>query len=368
MAYSLPSILHPKVINGTFQTLSVRNTTLQRIMGLNIGGPASVPKGGTHFSYDIVNPTRDIATARPHGQQSYNVQPKVIGHVAGRYPRSAETIDLDLNYLEHLRVIGRGPSEVDDAGAAYITLNETQLLQRFANLREFQVAAMLRGAYYWQTTGDDKIDHSFTSGGASHTVDFQIPAGNKTQLDMTGEGDALLVDWDTATNDILSDCIRVQKYFEQVSGLPVTNLLCSAEVAGWMLQNNSLRNVAGSAGPPFREFRSEMNDMFITFAALPWLKVWVINEVLNVAGTVTRLIPDRTAIFFPDHSPEWLQYWEGSEVVVEKDRAVQAKRMGLYGWSTVQEDPARIEIKAVHSGLPILLNPKAIAVGTIPTA
>lgn len=364
MGYTLEQILHPKAINGRFSRLKVRNTTLQRLFGLQIGGVGSMLKGGQTFSFDIENPERDIATARRDLQESKRVQPKVVGHVDGRYPRSAETIDLDLNKILELRSLGGQMDEVSEGGAQYITANQRKLLQRYANLREFQVAGMMRGHYYWQQTDDDTIEHSFTSGGALVDINFQIPAGNLGGLDMTGAGNLLTVDWTDASSDILGELLSVQEAFEQVSGETPQNMVCSMTTLNYLLQNTGLHNVAGSTGPTWREFRSEQNDVMLILQALPWLKIWIVTEVLNVAGTVTRLIPDNGVFFFPDPSPDWVQYWEGSEIVAETDRGIRNERTGLYAWTHLREDPAAIELKAVQRGLPALLNPNAIAYGT----
>lgn len=367
MGYALETVLASKRVNGAFSRLKVRNTTLQRLFGLQIGGPGSIAQGGQTFSFDIVNPERDIATARGELQTSKRVQPKVISHVDGRFPRSAETIGLDLNKILELRGIGGQVSEVSEGGMRYITENQRKLLQRYANLREFQVAGMMRSHYYWQQTNQDTFEHSFTSSGAFVDMNFQIPAGNLTGLDMTGAGNILTVDWTSASSDILGELLAIQEAFEQVSGETPENLVCSTTTLGYLLANTGLHNVAGSTGPTWREFRNAENDIMMVLQALPWLKIWVISEVLNVNGTVTRLIPDNGIFMFPDPSPDWVQYWEGSEIVVEQERQVRQERTGLYAWTREIEDPAQIELKAVQRGLPILLNPNAMVYGTYQT-
>ena len=66
------------------------------------------------------------------------------------------------------------------------------MAQRFANLIEFQTAAMLRGSYSYFDDGDD-LRHSFEDGPV--TVNFRIPSGNLNHLNMLGAGDILAADW-----------------------------------------------------------------------------------------------------------------------------------------------------------------------------
>src|SRR5256886_16447910 len=78
----------------------------------------------------------------------------------------------------------------------YTTLfRSAYLAQRFANLIEFQTAAMIRGQYSYTTDGD-LLRHGFT--GSDTTINYQIPAGNLNQLDMLGSGNILNADWATA--------------------------------------------------------------------------------------------------------------------------------------------------------------------------
>ena len=83
------------------------------------------------------------------------------------------------------RDIGGPSTQLDHRGERFVTRQEAYLAQRFANLIEFQTAAMIRGTYSYDEVGDE-LRHSFDA--AETTIDFNIPAENKDSLDMLGDG------------------------------------------------------------------------------------------------------------------------------------------------------------------------------------
>src|SRR5205814_8532625 len=114
-------------------------------------------------------------------------------------PRAAGTIELVDDELLNQRAIGGRDSSLDRGGEVFLTRQEAYLAQRFANLIEFQTAAMLRGSYSFAADGD-LLRHGFSGG--ETTIDFKVPAGNLSQLNMLGTGNILDADWATAGTDI----------------------------------------------------------------------------------------------------------------------------------------------------------------------
>ena len=183
MSVSTAQLLAPQTIRKAISQLDLPGTSLQNLFGWGLGGTNHIRQSGRNFSYDVFNITRTVATGRVPGQASSRTRPQKAATVAATFPRSAETIELlDETCSTAGRSAGRD-SSLDQGGEAFLTRQEAYLAQRFANLIEFQTAAMLRGSYSYDAEGDE-LRHGFSGGDT--TIDFRLPAGNLTQLDMLG--------------------------------------------------------------------------------------------------------------------------------------------------------------------------------------
>ena len=88
------------------------------------------------------------------------------------FPRAAEKITLLDEELLNRRPIG-GPGASLDRAETYVTRQEAYLAQRFANLIEFQTAAMIRGTYSYASDGD-LLRHGFTGGDTTVTFPKRV--------------------------------------------------------------------------------------------------------------------------------------------------------------------------------------------------
>lgn len=89
-------------------------------------------------------------------------------------------------------------------------------------------------------------------------------------------------------------------------------------------------------------------------------------EIWNGSSEVfTKLIPDDRAAFFPQPSPRWVRYLEGSEIVTEGPSGQRAEQFGFYPFAWPTHDPSGWELSAVMNGIPALYTPSAMAYGLI---
>ena len=363
----LPHALQSKVINGLFPQLRVQNTTLQDILGVGLGGPFRRVRGGYNFAYDIFNPTRDAGIVRMPSQTSANIQPKPVGQVQGRYPRIAETIPLNFDYMNDFRVLGGAENQVDAGAENYIAEQAKELLQRVANAIEIQCAAMLRGHLYFTQDGDS-LYHELASSGNVIDIDFQIPSTeNVARLPLNTGADTISATWATAGTDIHGDLLNIMGGFERTTGWPVGIIITSREIMNDILQNDTMKAIAGTSNAPFKSvILQNSNDRFYEFDAFPGVRFYVVNEVLNLGAsqTTTRLIGATQLSVLPPPDGSWLNYWEGSSTIIEETIGRQSIQSGLYSWSELRGDPARIELKSNYLGMPILKVPAAVAFGT----
>jgi hypothetical protein len=186
---TLQEVLSPSVVNRVISRIKVPQSRLQNFFGMQLGGPNNNPIGRRYFSWDIFDKTRTIAGIRAPGTGPSTATPQSVGRVTGVFPRAHEEIRLDYERLHNIRALGRPAGEIDQMGLNYITRQEEFLAQRFANFREFMVSRMLRGVFDVLQVGDDWFP--VDSGAGQFSVNYQVPTGNKSQLNMTGAGNII---------------------------------------------------------------------------------------------------------------------------------------------------------------------------------
>jgi major capsid protein E len=367
MSVSLTQVLAPHTILKTISQLQLAGTSLSRLLGWGIGGDNVDRQSGRHFSFDIFNHTRKIATARVPAQAASRQKPLKMGHQHGTFPRSAECIPLLDEELLNRRKIGGPDSALDRGGATFITRQELYLAQRFANLIEFQTAAMIRGQYTYSQDGDE-LRHGFTGGDA--TVDYKIPAGNKSQLNMLGGGNILDADWATAATDIPQHLHEINAAMVQLTGMGLAHVVLTSVGWQYIVNNTKVQQQGGSESTVFETMKRVGSGEFsAVLRALPWITFHVIDYGLDVwsgsSEVYTKLIEDTHAAFLPEPSPSWAAYLEGSEIVTEGPGGEKHERFGFYPYAYPTHDPSGWELCAVFNGLPGLFVPEAVAYGRI---
>jgi len=375
---ALHQLLGSTTVTRAISQIKTPMSRLQDFFGAGPGGPNTNQVGGKNFGWDIFDRTRSIATGRPPGTGPATIAPQVVGHVSAAAYRAHEKITLLEERIFRTRPIGGQWGEVDVRGQAYVTRQEQYIAQRFRNSRELMLAAMLRGQLYLTINGDDLVP---TLASGDVTIDFKIPAGNKSQLDLTGAGSIIGTSWDTdADTDgtyegtIVDDCLDINSAFEQLHGYPLRHVWVNSTLMKYVMNTAQLQNVAGTANRVFTLFQPtgltnddgvEDTGFNVVFEAMPWLTWHVYDGGLDVNGTFTKLIADSTAIFMPDPDPNWFEMLEGSEVVAENVMDAGNERFGLQAWTTRVIDPAGFDLKALDVCLPALYIPKCIAYGTV---
>lgn len=269
MSVSLAQVLAPHTILKTISQLQLAGTSLSRLLGWGIGGVNVDRQSGRHFSFDIVSHTRKIATARVPAQAASRQKPLKMGHQHGTFPRSAECIPLLDEELLNRRKIGGPDSALDRGGATFITRQELYLAQRFANLVEFQSAAMIRGQYTYSQDGDE-LRHGFSGGDA--TVDYKIPAGNKSQLNMLGNGNILDADWAVAATDIPQHLHKINAAMVQLTGMGLAHVVLTSIGWQYIVNNTKVQQQGGSESTVFETMKRVGSGEFsAVLRALPWI-------------------------------------------------------------------------------------------------
>lgn len=368
-------------INARISQLRVSNDTLQRLFRCTvIGGveraanpdgstSTSAPsdlisdQGGMDFYWDIFNGTRQVPGERAFGAPAENIAPQPVGSQRGSYPRSAEKVNLLAAHLDNLRPIGAVGRDV--RGETYVMEQERILAQRYVNLREFQLAAMLRGGYNYSATYGETLRQAFWTSGTP-TVNFQIDLMND---DPNVSGNTIVgVSWATAaTATPLADLMELNQRMEQTTGYGIAHVWLNSTVWQQVIATTEVRSLAGTANKPWDRFDRDPNfpNQTVFEAVLtgaPWITFHICDEVLvlDTGSTNSKIFPDKFITCMPEPSAEWFQYYAGSEPIAENEQMEAVERYGAYFWTRRRVDPTVYELHGSHVGIPAPKIPKNI--------
>jgi len=369
---ALHQLLGSTTVTRAISRLKTPMSRFQNFLGTQPGGSAESDQGGTLFGYDVFNRSRTIATGRPPGTGPASRAPQVLGHVTASAYRAHEKVTLLESRIFRTRPIGGQFGDVDRRGQQYVTRQQDYLAQLFRNNREFMNSRLLRGSFQVLISGDNWIP---VDTGGTFTVDYQVPAGNKTQLDMLGAGDIINTSWaDTANADIVNDCLQINAAMEQLHGRPLRHIWVDSTNIANVMNNTALQGLSGTANRVFTTFEPtglsspdgiEDTGFTVRFEGLPWITFHVYDGGLDVNGTFTKFLTTTTAMFLPDPSPDWLEWYNGSEIVAENVLSPGDERFGLQAWTTRVIDPAGFELKSLDIGLNALYIPDVVVYGTV---
>jgi len=367
---SFDQILSAPVVTRVISQIKTPQTRFMDFYGLRPGGPNTDSPGGHHAGWDIFDRTRTIATGRAPGVGPATTIPKAVGHVSAAIYRAHEKMPLLDEKLFRTRPLGGQWGQIDDRGQQYVRNQERYLSQRLMNNREFMVSRMFRGSFQLLNSGDDWIP---VDSGGTFTVDYRIPAGNKTKLDLLGAGDIIAASWATSSTDVIGHCLKINAAFEQLHGWPLRHVWIDSTVLGYLMVNEGLKAAAGTANVVFSDWRTSPQvsaegipdtGYEVVFRGLPWLRFHSYDAGLDVNGTFTKFIDGTHAIFTPDPG-DWCGAIEGSEIVRENIMAAGTEQYGMYAWTEPCTQPAGFELLTVDNFLPALYVPKCVCYGLV---
>lgn len=375
---SIAEILSTKVTTKAISRVAAATSRMLTLFQMNPGGANERSQGHRRFGYDIFNDARSVAIARAPGATSATVRRQAVGRVDGTFPRVAEKLPLLLEELHNFRKIGGQVAEFDNGGQEFIRRQQRFMGQRVANFRLLSLAGMMRGAMYaHRVDGGDDIYYDFTSSSAAYTIDWQIPAGNKSQLNMLGGGNIIGTSWDNPVADIPGDLLQINKAFQRLCGSSLQLAACSSGMWNNIINNDYVISQAGSANTPFailqREDGNSENGLprttFIAqLRAVPWMLWYITDEGLDVGAqgstTYTPFIGDNDVWFGPAPNPDYMEMLLGSEPVSEGPNLPATERFGMHAYNVSTYDPAGYVLHTLDNAIPALYVPKATAYGT----
>lgn len=380
----LQDLLNPSFVRGVITRVLGPGRFLSESFGFGIGGPNVQQVPGRVYTYDIFDNVASVSNFRSGYAPAGTIAVNPVGNNVVALGRAAEKIGLDYNQLLRIRAIGEGASTEDMMGVRYAERQLRVLRQRADNTREFITASMFNGGKYgYYISGDDWIP-TLDVTNANVVVDMKIDTGNvltggsfAAGLQMGTGSNILTASWATTTTDIPANLDAISSAFEDLVGAPLKRIYCGSDVWNNVLNNDKVRQVAGSVNKPAEFQRIEKKNDYNgittyivnTLTARPWLEWYVCDESLQlnsgVAGaTVGRVkcLPRSYCTFMVDPgAADWMKMIEGSMAIMDNDLAEPVERYGFYTWAMRKADPAMVWYHT-NQLLGIELNiPKAIA-------
>ncbi len=356
-------------------------------------GPLMVGENGVRYvSYRIFNETRTVPGVRAPATGPGTVIPNPMGVVNVTAARFHEKIPLNYEMLSNLSPMVGPNSQVDPGGQDYIKRQTGFLMRRLNQGVELMTAGMMRDSLYFvpganQTSLEEWLPQfAQPSSGPYFQVSFQIPSGNKNQLNMLGTSNIIGTSWANVGAPILQNLMSIKAAFAQLSGWPMTDVWINSTLWSSIIQNTSIRNAAGIANTPFASYErgkergmdgEEMsNEYFAVLAGDPTVRWHICDDILSLGsdidisysqstGTAAKLIPDNMAIFCTQPSTDIAEMYLGGEMVVENPGMPAVMRKGYHFWHEYTTQPSMIELISLANMVPNLYVPGTLAPATV---
>lgn len=368
-----------------FQPSQFNNDTV------TLSGPNTLPGPTRQATFRIFDNTRVVAKGRAPGTGPATVAQNPMGQVNIECARFHIKIPLLYEQLGNQAIMVGPNSQIDEGGQDYIRRQEQFIQRQFNMMIEMMAAGMMRDSLYFRMLGDNWLptftDPSTQSGQVGFQIPFQIPSGNKSQLNMLGTGAIITTTWTNLAAPIFDNLSAIEAAYAQLSGYSMTDVWINSILWNSIIQNTQIRNIGGSANTVYAEWDREPetysdgqpgNKYVAVLRALPHIR-WHINNdaiALNTdvdpsystapsGATLAKLIPDTMAIFCTEASSDWSQLYLGSEYVVENPGMPGMRRSGWYYWSEYTTQPSAIELIGLLNAIPLLYIPKVIAPATV---
>lgn len=385
MHVTLHELLQPQVIVETISKISVGRGALSQIFGWQLGS-GSVKKVPTRYaSFRIFNKVREVATFTAPGTGPNVIPPNPMGEQRVAMARMHEKLILDAEQLGNLSPISGPNQQVDQGGQDYIKHMETYMAERFNGAVEMMTAGFIRGILYLEKSGHQYIPKLTAPSSDYISVDFGVPSGNKTQLDMLGSGSIIDVSWANPAANIVGHCLDIRAAMVQLTGMPLACVMLNSSTWKNVINNTSVRTVGGTVQAPFDSFTYEEGKDALgnplagvgmaKLRAIPFIDWYIIDDVLSVGGSdpvystgdgsLTKVVPDNVAVFMPKIDTSWCQMWQGGEYISEDVGKPWVRKEGFSAWKSYSIEPTALSLVALLNALPVPYREKAWAYGTV---
>jgi hypothetical protein len=390
---ALEQLLMPQVLTRVISRVASTSDWLTNLFGVTPvdittdgGKDPAAAKGkniineghGRYGAYHVYNNVRAVAQGRAPGSAAGRRRAQGMARVPFTYPRMHDSVSLSAEVLHNLGQI-QDPAQRDVAGAQMIKRQTNTLGQLAMNWRKAMLVGALRDSLYLGIDGDAQF-WQFTNANNAQQVNFQMPAGNKAQLNMLGGGNIIDASWATTTTDIPGHLGKINAAFQQLCGGHLSACICGTKVWNAVIRNEVVAAIHGSANPPFLVLERDSLDPMIArtmknvyrarLSVYPDVTWYITDEGLEIgkpgSETFTKMIGENEVAFI-GHEPDdgTLVCYEGSEPIAEYDSGPETVKVGLTSWSVKKSNPTTTELFILDNALIVPQVPQAYAYATV---
>jgi hypothetical protein len=399
---SLHDLLTPQVILKAVSRIRKFQGRLGRWVGfqpnrfnpdnVSLEGP-NTRYGDTRFAtFRLDDVTRVVAKAKAPGTGPASVPPNPVGDVRVSCARFHEKVRLLGEFLGNLSPIIGPNSQIDTGGQSYIARQTMHLAEKYNNTIELLTTGMFQDNLYFQMAGDNLLPviGAPAAPALGFQIPFQIPAGNKNQLNLLGTGNIFLVGLQNPAAPFISNCLTIQAGMTQLSGYQPRHFWHNSLLWYYILLNQEVRNTAGSMNTPFAEYENVTAggntnaydgmpepEFTARLRGLPWATFHIADDVLvtnsdvdptwasaPATATTIKVCPDNTMMIAPEPSSDWCEMYQGAEYISENAGQPMTLKRGYTFWKEWVTQPSCIELIALMNAIPLLYVPKSIAFAT----
>ena len=369
--------------------------TLQQVLGAkNLIGVINAVKGGLaedllpagmtkatrtveadFGTYHKVEGERLSARLSAYGAPSRVIEVKGISELPMRLIHTINSHSFKPQVLMNLLELGSDLKQ--KMGQDEITRQTTAFGQIIANLRVSCCQSVLaNGAIYFDANQEVLAD----SNNAALTIDFGVPAGNKSQLNMLGAGSIIDASWATAGTSIAKQLQNIQAAGRQLTGYQLTEAYYGKNVIDYIL-NNTQFGTYMAHNLTFGEavVTRKLPPGFMGFNWHPMSELFLAKAYTNQGSTIgaEAIVDAWTAtkvVFTPALSQEWFEMVEGTYPVPKsinqyEDATKAAEDIeevaGRFAYAYITHDPPTVKEVSGDTFLPVLKVPKAVAIATV---
>lgn len=321
---------------------------------------------GNHGTYTQVNGTRKTARIVQYGSPS---QKRGLAGISEKAVTLLHTFEHQHHNPLVLQNLLSEDSEVKQTmGKQTVARQVSEFGALFKNLRISAVySALAQGAIYFDADGNLLP----TASGATVTVDYGVPAGNKAQLDVFGSGAIISASWATAGTLIGNQIRALKKAARKKTGYPIVHAFYGSSIPDYLLANTQIQALI-AASPRLSE-AAAAGDVPQGLCGLQWHPVD--QAFYDDANDVLQdWFGADTVVFTPEPSPDWYEFLEGTypvpnSLTVSADASAAlgnvTAQAGPFSYAVVTDDPVGIKHLAGDTFLPVMKVPGAIFISDV---